>query len=200
MKIVKLIGIPLVLVIVSIVFYSLSAAQQNKIDSASFIVDGSEKIVTYAGDYRAIIRNIDYDAYYMKIESTSEYLKITTYDQEEIVQKVFGIRIKKNNQVYDSSVVLNVYSDEMIFIDDIDEYLFTVSLEENQVYDFQIFRLDDNSDENNIEVEVFNIPNDVYNLKLFFDSLALTTLLFSVLYFVGGIVMFFIKKKKISYK
>jgi len=200
MKIVKLIVIPIVLVIASIVFYSLSAAQQKKIDSASFIVDGSEKLVNYGGEYKAIVRNIDYDAYYMKIESTSEYLKITTYDQEEIIQKVFGVRIKESNQVYDSSVVLNVYSDELIFIDDIDAYLFTISLEENRSYNFQLFRLDDNSDENNIEVEVFNIPNNVYNVKLFFDSLALTTLLFSALYFVGGLVMHFVKKKKISYK
>jgi hypothetical protein len=200
MKIVKLIVIPIVLVIVSIVFYSLSAAQQKKIDSASIIVDGGEKLVNYGGEYKAIVRNIDYDAYYMKIESTSEYLKITTYDQEEIIQKVFGVRIKESNQVYDSSVVLNVYSDELIFIDDIDAYLFTISLEENRSYNFQLFRLDDNSDENNIEVEVFNIPNNVYNLKLFFDSLALTTLLFSALYFVGGLVMYFVKKKKISYK
>jgi hypothetical protein len=200
MKIVKLIVIPIILVIVSIVFYSLSRVQQEKIDSASFIVDGSEKLVNYAGEYKAIVTNIDYDAYYMKIESTSEYLKITTYDEDEIVQKIFGIRIKVNNQVYDSSLVLNVYSDELIFIDDIDAYLFTVSLKENTVYDFQIFRLDDNSDENDIEVEIFNIPNNVYNLKILFDSVALTTLLFSVLYFVGGIVMYFIKKKKISYK
>ena len=200
MKIVKLIVIPIVLVIVSIVFYSLSAAQQKKIDSASIIVDGGEKLVNYGGEYKAIVRNIDYDAYYMKIESTSEYLKITTYDQEEIIQKVFGVRIKESNQVYDSSVVLNVYSDELIFIDDIDAYLFTISLEENRSYNFQLFRLDDNSDENNIEVEVFNIPNNVYNVKLFFDSLALTTLLFSALYFVGGLVMHFVKKKKISYK
>ena len=200
MKIVKLIVIPIVLVIVSIVFYSLSAAQQKKIDSASIIVDGGEKLVNYGGEYKAIVRNIDYDAYYMKIESTSEYLKITTYDQEEIIQKVFGVRIKESNQVYDSSVVLNVYSDELIFIDDIDAYLFTISLEENRSYNFQLFRLDDNSDENNIEVEVFNIPNNVYNVKLFFDSLALTTLLFSALYFVGGLVMYFVKKKKISYK
>jgi len=200
MKIVKLVVIPIVLVIASIVFYSLSAAQQKKIDSASFIVDGSEKLVNYGGEYKAIVRNIDYDAYYMKIESTSEYLKITTYDQEEIIQKVFGVRIKESNQVYDSSVVLNVYSDELIFIDDIDAYLFTISLEENRSYNFQLFRLDDNSDENNIEVEVFNIPNNVYNVKLFFDSLALTTLLFSALYFVGGLVMHFVKKKKISYK
>lgn len=200
MKIVKLVVIPIVLVIASIVFYSLSAAQQKKIDSASFIVDGGEKLVNYGGEYKAIVRNIDYDAYYMKIESTSEYLKITTYDQEEIIQKVFGVRIKESNQVYDSSVVLNVYSDELIFIDDIDAYLFTISLEENRSYNFQLFRLDDNSDENNIEVEVFNIPNNVYNLKLFFDSLALTTLLFSALYFVGGLVMYFVKKKKISYK
>ena len=200
MKIVKLIVIPIILVIVSIVFYSLSRVQQEKIDSASFIVDGSEKVVNYAGEYKAIVRNIDYEAYYMKIESTSEYLKITTYDEDEIVQKIFGIRIKVNNQVYDSSLVLNVYSDDLIFIDDIDAYLFAVSLEENMVYDFQIFRLDDNSDENDIEVEIFNIPNNVYNLKILFDSIALTTLLFSVLYFVGGIVMYFIKKKKISYK
>ncbi len=200
MKIVKLVVIPIVLVIASIVFYSLSAAQQKKIDSASFIVDGGEKLVNYGGEYKAIVRNIDYDAYYMKIESTSEYLKITTYDQEEIIQKVFGVRIKESNQVYDSSVVLNVYSDELIFIDDIDAYLFTISLEENRSYNFQLFRLDDNSDENNIEVEVFNIPNNVYNVKLFFDSLALTTLLFSALYFVGGLVMYFVKKKKISYK
>lgn len=200
MKIVKLVVIPIVLVIASIVFYSLSAAQQKKIDSASIIVDGGEKLVNYGGEYKAIVRNIDYDAYYMKIESTSEYLKITTYDQEEIIQKVFGVRIKESNQVYDSSVVLNVYSDELIFIDDIDAYLFTISLEENRSYNFQLFRLDDNSDENNIEVEVFNIPNNVYNVKLFFDSLALTTLLFSALYFVGGLVMYFVKKKKISYK
>lgn len=200
MKIVKLIVIPIVLVIVSIVFYSLSAAQQKKIDSASIIVDGGEKLVNYGGEYKAIVRNIDYDAYYMKIESTSEYLKITTYDQEEIIQKVFGVRIKESNQVYDSSVILNVYSDELIFIDDIDAYLFTISLEENRSYKFQLFRIDDNSDENNIEVEVFNTPNNVYNVKLFFDSLALTTLLFSALYFVGGLVMYFVKKKKISYK
>jgi hypothetical protein len=200
MKIVKLIVIPIVLVIVSIVFYSLSAAQQKKIDSASIIVDGGEKLVNYGGEYKAIVRNIDYDAYYMKIESTSEYLKITTYDQEEIIQKVFGVRIKESNQVYDSSVILNVYSDELIFIDDIDSYLFTISLEENRSYKFQLFRIDDNSDENNIEVEVFNTPNNVYNVKLFFDSLALTTLLFSALYFVGGLVMYFVKKKKISYK
>ncbi|PKK91576.1 MAG: hypothetical protein CVV62_00940 [Tenericutes bacterium HGW-Tenericutes-7] len=192
--------IPIILVIVSIVFYSLSLAQQNKIDSASFVIDGSEKLVNYSGEYKAIVRNIDYDAYYMKIESTSEYLKITTYDEIEAVQKIFGIRIKKNNQAYDSSVVLNVYSDDLIFIDDIDAFLFSVSLDENTIYDFQIFRLDDNSDENNIEVEVFNIPNDVYNLKIFFDSVALTTLLFSVLYFVSRVVMYFIKKKKISYK
>ena len=200
MKVVKLILIPIILIIVSIVFYFLSNVQQNKIDSASMIIDGTETLVNYGGDYQAIIRNIDFEAYYIKVESTAEYLKITTFDQEEHEQKIFGIRVKKDNQTYDSSVVSKVHSDELIIIDEIDAYLFTLSLEENSVYDMQFFRLDDNPDENNIEIEIFNIPNDVYNVKILFDSFSLTTLLFSVLYFLGSFVMHFVKKKKISYK
>ncbi|MDY0278616.1 MAG: hypothetical protein RBQ97_11095 [Acholeplasma sp.] len=200
MKILKIILIPIILVIISIVFYALSNGQQKKIDSASIVIDGTETLVVYGGEYQAIIRNIDFEAYYIKVESTSEYLKITTYSQEEEIQKVFGIRVKKDNEIYDSNVVSNVHSDELIVIDEIDAYLFNLSLEENTIYDMQFFRLDDNQDENNIEIEVFNIPNDVYNLKIFFDSVSLTTLLFSVLYFTGGLIMYFFKKKKISNK
>ena len=200
MKILKLILIPIILIIVSIVFFFLSSLQQDKIDSASIKIDGNETLVKYGGEYQAIIRNIDFDAYYIRVESTSEYLKITTYNQAEEIQKIFGIRVKKDNEIYDSTVVKNIYSDELIIIDEIDAYLFNLLLEENAVYDMQFFRLDDNPDQNNLEIEVFNIPNDVYNLKIFYNSVSLTTLMFSALYFVGGSIMYFVKKKKISYK
>ncbi|HPD99659.1 MAG TPA: hypothetical protein PLB83_00350 [Bacillota bacterium] len=200
MKILKLILIPIILIIVSIVFFFLSSLQQDKIDSASIKIDGNETLVKYGGEYQAIIRNIDFDAYYIRVESTSEYLKITTYNQAEEIQKIFGIRVKKDNEIYDSTVVKNIYSDELIIIDEIDAYLFNLLLEENAVYDMQFFRLDDNPDQNNLEIEVFNIPNDVYNLKIFYNSVSLTTLMFSGLYFVGGSIMYFVKKKKISYK
>ena len=200
MKILKLILIPIILIIVSIVFFFLSSLQQDKIDSASIKIDGTEALVKYGGEYQAIIRNIDFDAYYIRVESTSEYLKITTYNQTEEIQKIFGIRVKKDNEIYDSTVVKNIYSDELIIIDEIDAYLFNLLLEENAVYDMQFFRLDDNPDQNNLEIEVFNIPNDVYNLKIFYNSVSLTTLMFSALYFVGGSIMYFVKKKKISYK
>ena len=200
MKILKLILIPIILIFISVVFYVLSNVQQNKIDSASIKIDGTDKLVAYEGEYQAIIRNIDFDAYYLKIESTSEYLKITTYDQEEMIQKIFGVRVKKDNESYNSAVVSKVHSDNMTIIDEIDAYLFSLILEENTIYDMQLFRLDDNQDENNIEIEVFKIPNDIYNLKIFFDSVSITTLLFSVFYFAGGFFMYFVKKKKISYK
>lgn len=200
MKILKLILIPIILIIVSIIFFFLSSLQQDKIDSASIKIDGTETLVKYGGEYQAIIRNIDFDAYYIRVESTSEYLKITTYNQTEEIQKIFGIRVKKDNEIYDSTVVKNIYSDELIIIDEIDAYLFDLLLEENAVYDMQFFRLDDNPDQNNLEIEVFNIPNDVYNLKIFYNSVSLTTLMFSALYFVGGSIMYFVKKKKISYK
>lgn len=200
MKILKLIAIPIILVLTSLVFYALSQAQQKRLDSATLIVDGSDKLISYAGEYKAIIRNIDYEAYFMKIESTSEYLKITTYDQQEVVQKIFGVRVKENNQPYESLVVSNVYSDELIIIDEIDAYLFSLTLEADTIYDMQIFRLDDNPDTSSLEIEVFNIPNNIYNLKIFFDSVSITTLLFSAFYFVGGILMYFVRKKKISYK
>lgn len=196
MKILKLILIPIILIIVSIVFFFLSSLQQDKIDSASIKIDGNETLVKYGGEYQAIIRNIDFDAYYIRVESTSEYLKITTYNQAEEIQKIFGIRVKKDNEIYDSTVVKNIYSDELIIIDEIDAYLFNLLLEENAVYDMQFFRLDDNPDQNNLEIEVFNIPNDVYNLKIFYNSVSLTTLMFSGLYFVGGSIMYFVKKKK----
>lgn len=200
MKILKLIAIPIILVLTSLVFYALSQAQQKRLDSATLIVDGSDKLISYAGEYKAIIRNIDYEAYFMKIESTSEYLKITTYDQQEVVQKIFGVRVKENNQPYESLVVSNVYSDELIIIDEIGAYLFSLTLEADTIYDMQIFRLDDNPDTSSLEIEVFNIPNNIYNLKIFFDSVSITTLLFSAFYFVGGLLMYFVRKKKISYK
>ena len=189
--------LPIILILVSIFSWFIADRQVEKLDLGKIYLINNQEIYTYyQGDYQVIINNIDYDTYYFSIESKEDYLYIASYDIDKNLQKEFSIVLTKTDQQYDQTIVKSIYSSDLIEIENLSEYLITYELEENVAYSYEINRLDANSDENSIQLFIFNVPKQINNLKVFMESLSITFLIFSVLSVFAVFATNYSEKKK----
>jgi hypothetical protein len=194
MKLKKFIPVPIILLVISIIT-SIIAFQQDKLLEHGYLyVDGQDKSTFYGADYIAILGNIEIEAYYISVESLDQYLYIVTYDNEENILKEFALIIRKKDEIYSPTIVKETISSEMVVIDDMDDYLFTVTLDENSTYAISLNRLDENLDTTNINVALVYIPEDVYNLKSIMENVAFTTLVFALVSAITIVAVYFVKR------
>jgi hypothetical protein len=189
--------LPIILILVSIFSWFIADRQIAKLDLGKiYLIDNQEIYTYYQGDYQVIINNIDYDTHYFSIESREDYLYIASYDSDKNLQKEFSIILTITDQQYDKTIIKSIYSTELIEIEGLSEYLITYELEENTAYTYDINRLDTNSDENIIQLFIFNVPKQINNLKVFMESLSITFLIFSVLSVFAVFATNYSEKKK----
>lgn len=195
MKLKKFAAVPIILIIISVIT-SIIAFQQDKLLEQGYLyVDGQDKSTIYGADYIAILGNIEIEAYYISVESLDEYLYIVTYDNEENILKEFALIIRKKDEIYSSTIVKETISNEMVVIDEMDDYLFTVTLDGNSTYAISLNRLDDNLDTTNINVALVYIPEDIYNLKSIMENVAFTTLVFALVSAITIVAIYFVKRR-----
>ncbi len=190
----KILIIPIILILISIITSIIAFQQSKKLELGDLYIDNQEETTTYAGEYFSVIGSIDYDAYYISVESLDNYLKIVTYDEFEDVQKEFSLVINEKNQEYNTDIISFLVSDEIVYIDTMEEYLFKVNLEANKTYSFEFERLDNNPDTNNISIVLVNMPENIYNMKTLMESVSFTTLVFAVVSAFTIVAIYFIKK------
>lgn len=195
MKLKKFVPLPIILLIISIITSIIAFQQDKKLEQGYLYVDGQDKSTVYGADYFAVLGNIEMEAYYISIESQDQYLYIVTYDNEENILKEFALIIRKKDEIYSSMIVKETISNEMIVIDEMDDYLFTVMLEADSLYAVSLNRLDDNLDTTNINVALVYIPEDVYNLKLIMENVAFTSLVFTLVSAITIVAIYFIKRR-----
>ncbi len=77
-----------------------------------------------------------------------------------------------------------------------EDYLFRLNLEADQIYEFSIERVDENPDENKLDIVLVNLPENILNMKGLMESIAFTTIVFSIVSGFTIIALFFIKKRE----
>jgi len=195
MKIKKVIWIPILMVFISIITSIIAFQQSEKLELGQIYVGNSSKKIFYEGEYFSIIGNIDFDSYYLSIDSTSNGIIITTHSIEEEVQKTYNLIVKKQDGLYDESIVVSILSNEVIFIDDMEDYLFRLYLEADQYYDFSFERTDENPDDNQLDIALINLPENILNMKGIMESISFTTVVFAIISGLSIIGLYFIKKR-----
>jgi len=184
------------MLIVSIVTSIIAFQQAEKLELGQIYIGNSIKKVFYEGEYFAIVGNIDYDTYYLSIESTSNGINISTYSTDEEIQKTYHLVVNKQGEPYDPSIVVSIISSEIVDVDDMEDYLFRLNLEADQIYEFSIERVDENPDENKLDIVLVNLPENILNMKGLMESIAFTTIVFSIVSGFTIIALFFIKKRE----
>ncbi|MDY0317830.1 MAG: hypothetical protein RBQ64_04535 [Candidatus Izemoplasmatales bacterium] len=193
MKLKKFIFLPIILVIVSIFTSIIAFNQSNKLDKGYIYVDENQYTPVYAGEYFAIIGNLMDEEYYIRIESLDDFLSISTYDLSSNLIREFEMLITEEGSEYNRDIVISTLSEEMIIIDEMEDYLFFVNLEINKNYSFNLSRVD--SDGDKLNIALVNIPENIYNLKSLMESVSFTTLVFAAISGFTIIAIHFIRRR-----
>ena len=193
MKLKKFIFLPIILVIVSILTSIIAFNQSNKLDKGYIYVDENQYTPVYAGEYFAIIGNLMDEEYYIRIESLDDFLSISTYDLSSNLIREFEMLITEEGSEYNKDIVISTLSEEMIIIDEMEDYLFFVNLEINKNYSFNLSRVD--SDGDKLNIALVNIPENIYNLKSLMESVSFTTLVFAAISGLTIIAIYFISRR-----
>ena len=193
MKLKKFIFLPIILVIVSILTSIIAFNQSNKLDKGYIYVDENQYTPVYAGEYFAIIGNLMDEEYYIRIESLDDFLSISTYDLSSNLIREFELLITEEGSDYNKDIVVSTLSEEMIIIDEMEDYLFFVNLEINKNYSFNLSRVD--SDGDKLNIALVNIPENIYNLKSLMESVSFTTLVFAAISGFTIIAIYFISRR-----
>ena len=195
MKLAKLWFIPIILIITSIAASIVAFDQGNKLNLGYLYIDGQPKEIIYEGEYLGILGNIG-EAYKIRVESQSDFLSIVTYDINSDVLDEYKLLISINSGNHDSSLITSTVSDQVVVIDEMEDYLFTANLKKNDTYFFELQTINDNPDTEDIDLALANIPENIYNLKSLMEGVSFTTLIFALLSTVTIGSIIYIKKNK----
>lgn len=194
MKIKRLFLVPALLLIISIVTSIIAFQNTKKLEAGYLYFSESQGTAAYDGEYFAIIGNLKDTDYYIRVESTVDFIYISTLDQSENIMKDFTITIAKQNQTYDSSIITNVLTTTPVIIDNLDDYIFTVSLDANTIYDLNVTQTSENNDPEFMDLILVNLPEQFVNMKSLNESVAFSSFIFSILSFGTILAIYYIKK------
>lgn len=180
MKIRKFWFIPMILIIVSIVSSIVAFHQSNLLNLGYLYVDEEAKTTVYEGEYVAIIGNTS-DAYYMSVSLQDDFIELVTYGINNTILDKYHITISKDGTNHDASMVSSNVDNDILRIDEMDEYAFIFNLEKNETYiiDMEVTHNDPFTDD--IDLVLVHIPEHIYNLKTLMEGLAVSTLIFAII-------------------
>lgn len=193
MKLKKFVFLPIVLVIVSIFTSIVAFNQSNKLEKGYIYVDDNQYTPVYAGEYFAMIGNLMDEEYFIRVESLDDFLSISTYDMSSNLVREFEVVIAEDESEYNKDIITSTLSEEMVIIDEMEDYLFFVNLKTNTNYSFNLSRVD--SDGDKLNIALVNIPENIYNLKSLMENVSFTTLVFAAISGFTILAIYFIRRR-----
>ena len=187
--------VPIVLIITSIISSLIAFNQNGRLNQGYLYLDNSDKTTIYEGEYFAIIGNIDDKAHFIEGHSLESYYLVSLYDINEILLAEYKVEISLNGQTYNSAIFTFSLSENKIVIDEMSDYLFKVNLQKESSYHLGLSELSNPANLTEIDIALVHIPSDVLGLKSIMESVAYTTLIFSIVSAFTILGIYYIKKR-----
>jgi len=191
----KLWFIPMILIIVSIAASIVAFQQSNLLNEGYIYIDGDSKEAIYAGEYVAIVGNTG-DAFFMSVLFEHDYIEISTYNEQQILLDTYHLTVAVKGMSHDPSLISSHMDDQIVPIDEMDEYLLILYLDDDEIYDINLEVINDNPYTEDIDLAFAHIPEHIYNLKTLMEGVAMTTLIFTIVSVVTITAIIFIRKNR----
>ncbi|MCF7924005.1 MAG: hypothetical protein K9L64_02715 [Candidatus Izimaplasma sp.] len=195
MKFKYLFFIPLLMILISIATSIIAFKYSKTLEQGYVKINQQETEVVFDGEYFVVLGNISDLEKYIEVESTNDFIQITTYDEENNIVKDFHLTIKEKDKPYDASIIIETLSDDLILIDEMEDYLFYVGLEENKIYEFSMTQTVSNNDDQYLDLVLVNLPEHLYNMKNLNEGISFTTLVFAVISGLSLLGIAYVKKE-----
>jgi hypothetical protein len=177
MKNKKLFLIPIVFVIIAAIASILSFLQDDKLEEGYIHSNNSTETANYSGDYFAVIGNVK-DATHVTTLSTNNGVELFFYDENAHLLESYTYQIFLSGSTYDASIItINPVSMELI--DDLEEYLFSVELVENEEYVIDIETIT-GDEEDPIDIILVTLDGQAYIMKQTMENVVYTSLILGV--------------------
>ena len=186
--------VPLLLIIVSIITSIIAFVYSENLENGFIYINENQSHITFEGEYFAIVGNLGDESSYITVDSLNQQLLITIYDSDEIIIREYTLVIRKENTVYSKEIINDVIGTDLVNIEDIDEYIFTLDLEENETYETTLLKTANNVDDEDVDLVLINIPEHLLNMKTLNEGIAFSTLVFAILSGTTILVVLFVKK------
>jgi hypothetical protein len=187
--------VPIVLIIASIISSIIAFNQNGRLNQGYLYLDNLDKTTVYEGEYFAIIGNIDEKAHFIEGHSLENYYLVALYDVNEILLAEYKVEISLKDQTYNSTIFTFSLSENKIVIDEMSDYLFKVDLQKDSNYHLGFSELSNPGNLNDIDIALVHISSDVLSLKSIMESVAYTTLIFSIVSALTILGIYYIKKR-----
>ncbi|HQN74786.1 MAG TPA: hypothetical protein PK160_01980 [Bacillota bacterium] len=187
--------VPIVLIIASIISSIIAFNQNGRLNQGYLYLDNLDKTTIYEGEYFAIIGNIDEKAHFIEGHSLENYYLVALYDVNEILLAEYKVEISLKDQTYNSTIFTFSLSENKIVIDEMNDYLFKVNLQKDSTYHLGLSELSNPGNLHDIDIALVHISSDVLSLKSIMESVAYTTLIFSIVSALTILGIYYIKKR-----
>jgi hypothetical protein len=186
--------VPVFLVIISIITSLVAFAYSKKLENGYIYVNNNPSYVTYEGEYFAIVGNLGDESSFISVDSLNQQLLITIYDSNEIITREYTLEVKIENTTYSSDIVTDYIGTDLLNIDDIEDYIFTMDLEEGETYETILTKTSNNVDEEEIDLVLVILPEHLINMKDLNEGISFSTLVFAGLSGFTILMFIFVKK------
>ena len=186
--------VPIFLVIISIITSLTAFAYSKSLENGYIYVNDEPSYISIDGEYFAIIGNLGEESTFITVDSLNQQLIISIYDSNKIITREYNLVIKKVGDDYSNDIINDYIGTTLINIDDIEEYIFTLDLEEDETYETVLTTTVNNVDDDQIDLVLINIPEHMLNMKNLNEGISFTTLVFAGLYGFTLLIILYVKK------
>lgn len=186
--------VPVFLVIISIITSLVAFAYSKKLENGYIYVNNNPSYVTYEGEYFTIVGNLGDESAFISVDSLNHQLLITIYDSNEIITREYTLEVKTLDSTYSSDIVTDFIGTDLLNIDDIEDYIFTLNLEEGETYETILTKTSNNIDEEEIDLVLVILPEHLINMKDLNEGISFSTLVFAGLSGFTILMFLFVKK------
>ena len=186
--------VPVFLVIISIITSLVAFAYSKKLENGYIYVNNNPSYITYEGEYFAIVGNLGDESSFISVDSLNQQLLITVYDSNEIITREYTLEVKIENSTYSSDIITDYIGTDLLNIDDIEDYIFTLDLKEGETYETILTKTPNNVDEEEIDLVLIILPEHLLNMKDLNEGISFSTLVFAGLSGFTILMFIFVKK------
>lgn len=177
MKNKKLFFIPLFFVILAVVASIVSFLQNDRLEKGYLHSNNATETTSYGGDYFAVLGNIK-DATHITTLSTDQGVQLFFYDENAILLESYVYQIYPTGETFDRGIV-TLTPLTMESIDELDDYLFTVDLIDNQEYTISLLQ-ETGSSNDPIDLILVTLDGNAYLVKQTMENVVYTSLILGV--------------------
>lgn len=186
--------VPVFLVIISIITSLVAFAYSKKLENGYIYVNNNPSYVTYEGEYFAIVGNLGDESVFISVDSLNQQLLISIYGFNEIITREYTLEVKTLNSTHSSDIITDYIGTDLLNIDDIEDYIFTIDLEEGETYETILTKTSNNIDEEEIDLVLVILPEHLLNMKDLNEGISFSTLVFAGLSGFTILMFIFVKK------